>query len=55
VGPLVSENRVLRLVRPGLAGTQDGRPRQLPGIAALKGSRPTIYGALAKVLYGRPN
>src|ERR1035438_6409472 len=31
VGPLVSENRVLRLVRPGLAGTQDGRPRQLPG------------------------
>jgi hypothetical protein len=21
----------------------------------LKGSRPTIYGALAKVLYGRPN
>jgi hypothetical protein len=30
VGPLVSENRVLRLVRPGLAGTQDGRPRQLP-------------------------
>src|ERR1035441_3492034 len=31
VGPLVSENRVLQLVRPGLAGTQDGRPRQLPG------------------------
>jgi len=29
VGPLVSENRVLRLVRPGLAGTR----REAPAIA----------------------